>query len=103
MKPKPNINARVGADRFPLDVYLEDGRVQIDNNLVENAIRQTALGKKNWLFMGAAGDGERGAILYTLIERRRRRGIDPYAYLKDVLTRLPRMTIHQIREFTPEA
>jgi transposase len=86
-----------------LDVYLEDGRVEIDNNLVENAIRPTALGKKNWLFMGDADAGERGAIIYTVIETCRRRGIDPYAYLKDVLTRLPKMTNHQIPEVTPQA
>jgi transposase len=86
-----------------LNVYLEDGRVEIDNNLVENAIRPTALGKKNWLFMGDADAGERGAIIYTVIESCRRRGIDPYAYLKDVLTRLPRMTNHQVPEVTPAA
>ena len=86
-----------------LDVYLDDGRVEIDNNLVENAIRPTALGKKNWLFMGDADAGERGAIIYTVIESCRRRGIDPYAYLKDVLTRLPKMTNHQIPEVTPAA
>ena len=86
-----------------LDVYLGDGRVEIDNNLVENAIRPTALGKKNWLFMGDADAGERGAIIYTVIESCRRRGIDPYAYLKDVLTRLPKMTNHQIPEVTPAA
>ena len=62
-----------------------------------------ALGKKNWLFMGDADAGERGAILYTVIESCRRRGIDPYAYLKDVLTRLHRMTNRQIPEVTPQA
>jgi len=86
-----------------LDVYLGDGRVEIDNNLVENAIRPTALGKKNWLFMGEAEAGHRGAIIYSIIESCRRRGLDPYAYLKDVLTRLPQMTNHQIPEITPEA
>jgi transposase len=86
-----------------LEVYLTDGRVEIDNNLVENAIRPTALGKKNWLFVGEAQAGERGAILYTVIECCRRQGIDPYAYLKDVLTRLPNMTNHQIHQVTPQA
>ena len=86
-----------------LEVYLADGRVEIDNNLVENAIRPTALGKKNWLFVGEAKAGERGAILYTLIECCRRRGVDPYTYLREVLTRLPRMTNHQIPEVTPAA
>jgi len=59
--------------------------------------------KKNWLFVGEADAGERAAIIYTLIESCRRRGIDPYAYLKDVLTRLHKMTNHQIPEVTPAA
>jgi hypothetical protein len=82
---------------------LSDGRVEIDNNGVENAIRPTAVGKKNWLFIGAAEAGERSAIIYTVIESCRRRGLDPYAYLKDVLTRLPHMTNHQVADITPEA
>ncbi len=86
-----------------LKVYLNDGRVEIDNNLVENAIRPTAIGKKNWLFIGQAEAGERSAIIYTVIESCRRRGLNPYAYLKDVLTRLPRMTNRQIPEVTPQA
>jgi len=86
-----------------LQIYLGDGRVEIDNNLVENAIRPTAIGKKNWLFIGEAGAGQRGAIIYTLIECCRRRGLDPYTYLRDVLTRLPHMTNHQVQEVTPGA
>ncbi len=86
-----------------LTVYLADGRVEIDNNLVENAIRPTAIGKKNWLFVGDAHAGERSAIIYTVVESCRRRGLDPYAYLKDVLTRLPHMTNWQIPEVTPAA
>jgi transposase len=86
-----------------LSVYLENGRLEIDNNLVENAIRPTAVGKKNWLFVGEAGAGQRGAIIYTITESCRRRNLDPYAYLKDVLTRLPQMTTSQILTITPEA
>ena len=86
-----------------LEVYLRDGRIEIDNNLCENAIRPTAVGKKNWLFVGAAEAGQRGAILYTIIESCRRRGIDPHAYLRDVLARLPSMTNWQIKDITPEA
>jgi transposase len=86
-----------------LEVFLRDGRVEIDNNLVENAIRPTAIGKKNWLFMGEAGAGQRGAIIYTLIESCRRRSIDPYTYLRDVLTRLPTLKNTQIPEVTPAA
>ena len=84
-----------------MTVYLDDGRGEIDNNLVENAIRPTAIGKKNWLFVGEAGAGQRGAILYSVIESCRRRKIDPYAYLRDVLTRLPDMTNHQVFDITP--
>jgi transposase len=86
-----------------LEVYLTDGRIEIDNNLVENAIRPTAIGKKNWLFVGDAQTGERSAIIYTVIESCRRRGLDPYAYLRKVLTRLPHMTNRQIPEVTPQA
>lgn len=84
-----------------MNVYLKEGRVEIDNNLVENAIRPTALGKKNWLFIGDAEAGQRSAILYTVIESCRRRGLDPYAYLREVLTRLPDMTTRQIPEVVP--
>lgn len=84
-----------------MTVYLEDGRVEIDNNLIENAIRPTALEKKNWLIVGEAGAGQRGAILYSVIESCRRRKIDPYAYLRDVLIRLPSMTTRQIDGIVP--
>ena len=60
-----------------LQIFLTDGRVASDNNGVENAIRPTAIGKKNWLFIGAAEAGERSAILYTIIENCRRSGINP--------------------------
>ena len=82
-------------------VFLEDGRLEIDNNLIENAIRPTALGKKNWLFIGQAQAGTRSAIIYTVIECCR--GLDPFAYLRDVFTRLPSMTNWQVKDLTPEA
>lgn len=86
-----------------LNVYLEHGHVCIDNNPVENAIRPTAVGKKNWLFIGDATTGERSAILYTLIENCRLQGIDPYTYLRDLLSRLPYLTNRQIGSITPAA
>jgi transposase len=86
-----------------LGVYLDDGRLEIDQNLCENSIRPTAVGKKNWLFIGAAEAGQRSAILYTIVESCRRRGLDPYAYLRYVLTRLPHATNWQIDQLTPEA
>jgi transposase len=86
-----------------LNRFLEDGRIEIDNNLVENSIRPTAVGKKNWLFIGDEAAGETSAILYTLIECARRRGLDPFAYLRDALTRLPRMKASQLAALMPEA
>jgi len=61
------------------------------------------VGKKNWLFIGEAHAGNRSAIVYTLIEYWRRRGIDPFACLKDVLTRLPAATNWTIGKLTPGA
>ena len=84
-------------------IFLEDGRLEIDNNLIENAIRPTALGEKNWLFIGQAQAGQRSASIYTVIECCRRRGLDPFAYLRDVFTRLPSMTNMQVQDLTPEA
>jgi hypothetical protein len=68
-----------------LQVFLQDGRVEIDNDLVENAIQPTTVGKKNWLFIGEAEPGQRSAILFTIIENCRRLGINPFEYLRDVL------------------
>ncbi len=86
-----------------LEVYLDHGLVEIDNNLVENAIRPTALGRKNWLFIGAETAGWRSAVIYTIIQSCKAHGVEPYANLKDVLERLPSMTNHQIPGITPQA
>jgi transposase len=71
------------------------------SELIENAIRPSALGKKNWSFVGHPEAGERSAVIYTLLGSGRRHGINPFDYLKDLLTRLPAAKITQIREFTP--
>jgi transposase len=84
-----------------LERFLGHGEVEIDNNLVENAIRPTAVGKKNWLFFGSEEAGQRSAVLYTLIENCRLHGVEPYAYLKDVLERLPRCTNRVVDQLTP--
>lgn len=65
---------------------------RLDNNLVENAIRPSAIGKKNWLFIGHPDAGQRSAIIYSLVVSCQRHGKDPLAYLRDVLGRLPSMT-----------
>jgi transposase len=85
----------------PLQTYLSDGRLEIDNNLTENAIRPTAVGKKNWLFIGHPDAGWRSAVIYSIIVSCRRRKLDPWAYIQDLLTRLPSATNQQIPEFTP--
>jgi len=81
--------------------FLEHGEVEIDNNLVENAIRPTAVGKKNWLFFGSEEAGQRSAVMYTLIANCRLHGVEPYAYLKDVLQRLPHTTNREVDQLTP--
>lgn len=81
--------------------FLGHGAVELDNNLVENAIRPAAIGRKNWLCFGPDQAGQRGAVMYTLIENCRRNGIDPLTYLKDVLTRLPSTTNRQVAQLTP--
>ena len=85
-----------------LGIYLGNGRVEIDNNLTENAIRPTAIGKKNWLFFGSADSGWKAALIFTLAGNCKRLGIDFHAYLKDVLERLPAMTNHQVHQLLPE-
>ena len=85
-------------------VFLQDGRVRIDNNLVENTIRPSAIGKKNWLFMGDPKSGGRAALFYTLIGNCHRAGIDAQACLTDLFTRLalPTQTTKSLRGLTPQ-
>jgi len=83
--------------------YVEDGRLEIDTNLLENSIRPSALGKKNWLFIGHPEAGWRSAVIYSLLGSCRRHGINPYEYLKDVLTRLPAAKNTEVPQFTPSA
>jgi len=76
----------------PLTAHLRYSATRLDNNLVENAIRPSAIGKKNWLFIGHPDAGQRSAILYSIVVSCQRHSKDPYAYLRDVLKRLPLMT-----------
>lgn len=82
--------------------FLDDGRLEIDNNLTENAIRPTAVGKKNWLFIGHPDAGWRSAVIYSIIVSCRRRGIEPWEYLKDAFTRLPAMKQCELHTLLPE-
>jgi len=81
--------------------YCEDGAVPIDNNRVENQIRPWALGRSNWLFAGSLRSGQRAANVMSLVQSAKMNGHDPYAYLKDVLTRLPTQPASQIDELLP--
>ncbi len=78
-----------------LVAHCDHGRSRIDNNLVENAIRPSAIGKRNWMFIGHPDAGQRSAIIYSIVVSCQRHGIDPFAYIKDVLSRLPAMTNQQ--------
>lgn len=81
--------------------FLEDGRLEIDNNLVENAIRPIAIGRKNYLFAGSHDAAQRNAMMYTFITACKHRGLDPSAWLHDVLTRLHRQPINRVEELLP--
>ena len=71
-----------------LSRFLEDGRLAIHNNACERALRKIAIGRSNWLFAGSDAGAERAAVIYTVLGTCRLRGVDPYAWLKDVLERL---------------
>ncbi len=81
--------------------FVDNGQLPIDNNLIENQIRPIAIGRNNWLFAGSLRAGKRGAAIMSLIQSAKLNGHDPYAYLKDVLTRLPTQRNSQIGELLP--
>jgi len=68
--------------------FIDDGRIELDTNPVERAIRPVALGRKNHLFAGSDGGGHRWAVICSLIETAKLNGVEPYAWLSDVLTRM---------------
>jgi transposase len=72
-----------------LIIYLEDGRLRPDNNLVENAIRPFVVGRKNWLFAGSPDGAKASATFFTLIETAKANGLEPYAYLRHIFEKLP--------------
>lgn len=81
--------------------YLRDGRFEVDNNLVENDVRPSAVGRKRWLFIGHPDAGWRSAVIYTIIQSCRRHGVNTQEYLTDVLARLPSMTTSQVPDLLP--
>ena len=81
--------------------YCEDGRAEIDNNIAENALRGVALGRKNFMFLGADSGGERAAAMYSLIVSAKLNGVDPQAYLRHVLTCIADHPVHRVDELLP--
>ena len=81
--------------------YVEDGRLEMSNNAAERAIRPLALGRKNYLFAGSDAGGRRAAILYTLIETAKLNGVDPEAWLADVIARIADHPINRVDELLP--
>lgn len=103
----PGKSNTAGAIRYALKrwqalgCFLDDGTIEIDNNAAERAIRPITLGRKNWLFAGSDKGGERAASILSLIETAKINGLDPEAYLRDVLTRIADYPINKIDELLP--
>jgi transposase len=81
--------------------FLNDGRICLTNNAAERALRGIALGRKSWLFAGSDRGGERAAVMYTLIQTARLNGVDPQAWLTDVLARINDHNIQRLQELLP--
>ena len=84
-----------------MENYLKDGRIEIDNNLVENAIRPIALGRKNYLFAGSHDGAANAAIIYTLVVSAKLNDLNPFSYLKDVLGRIADHPHNKLEELLP--
>ena len=85
-----------------LAVYATDGDLAIDNNAAENALRRVAIGRKNWLFLGSNTGGHTAAVLFSLIASCDRHKVDPFAYLRDILTRIAAHPSNRVEELLPE-
>jgi len=81
--------------------YIEDGRLEISNNAAERAIKPLALGRKNWMFAGSDTGGKRAATIYTILQTAALNGLDPEAYLSDILARIADHPINRVEELLP--
>lgn len=81
--------------------YVEDGRIELDNNLVENAIRAIALGRKNYLFAGSHAAARRAAVIYSLLATCKKHEVNPQKWLSDVLSRIPAHPMKAVHELLP--
>lgn len=88
--------------RWPaFTLFLEDGRVCISNNAAERSLRGVALGRKSWLFCGSDRGGHRAAAMYSLVVTCKMNGVDPQAWLADVLSRIAGHPVHRLDELLP--
>lgn len=81
--------------------FLEDGRICLTNNAAERGLRGAALGRKAWLFAGSERGGDRTAFMYTLINTAKLNGVDPQAWLADVLARIADLPLPRLPELLP--
>jgi transposase len=81
--------------------FLQDGRICLSNNAAERALRGIAVGRRNWTFAGSDRGGERAAAIYTLIETAKLNGVDPQAWLADVLARIADHPAKRITDLLP--
>jgi hypothetical protein len=85
-----------------LTIFADYGELEIDNNLVENAIRPVALGRKNYLFAGSHEGARRLALFYTLVNNAKSAGLNPETYLRDVLNRIASHPYHKLDDLLPQ-
>jgi transposase len=101
-KSETTVAIRYALSRWDaLTRYIEDGHIEIDNNAAERSLRGVALGRKNYLFAGSDAGGERAAAIYSLIGSAKINGLDPEAYLREVLTRIADHPINRIEDLLP--
>ena len=84
-----------------LSAYAEDGMLEIDNNLVENAIRPVAVGRKNYLFAGSHEAAKRSAMMYSFMASCKKNEVNPYEWLSDVLNRISAYPINKVEDLLP--
>jgi hypothetical protein len=103
--PKSAIGKAIGYTRnqwAALNRFLDDGRLEIDNNIAEQEMKAIATGRKNWLFSGNDGGARNSAIIYTIVRTCRRHGVDPFEYLRDVLSRIASHPKDRLHELLPD-
>ncbi len=81
--------------------FKTDGRIELSNNFVENAIRPVAIGRKNWMFAGSEDGAQRSGMFYSIICSAQLHGIDPFEYVKDILVRLPDYNQQKLADLLP--